>query len=333
MNNPKPKRHHYVPQFYLEYFACEVAPRRRILWVYDKDGGEPRAQTPRDTAVESGYYSIETKTGKTVVIEELLSKLETATAPILRRFQDSDEALSEPDIPVLAEFLAMLHLRGPRMLQVTSEFLTAHAYHFAENTAAQPEMVRKYIREKGAEMAFSGKPIPKEEELIESLSNAQEKFDIVVDRQYALLESLKACLVITKILYQMNWCLCRAPKNTFFLTSDSPLCVLAKTERGGLLFGSGFDRNNVQITFPISPHAAILIDRRHSQRRMAVGEAFVREANRNMALYAQRYVISHLSTRATLELALWASQTRTIPKLDRKVVMAELAARQDKSSG
>jgi hypothetical protein len=298
--------------------------------VHDKEGGDPRAQSPRDTAVESDFYSIETKTGKNIVIEESLSKIETVTAPILRRLQEVDQGLVQTDIPVLSEFLALLHVRGPRMLEVTSEFLTAEAYHFAEHAAANPDLIRQFIKEKGAEMAASGKPIPNEEEFIASLRNAEDKFDIVVNREYALLKALRACVVITKILHQMNWCLCWAPKDTFFLTSDSPLCVMAKTERGGLLFGSGFDRDNVQIVFPISPQAAILIDRRHSQRRMAVSDAFVRESNLHMAMYAQRFVISHLKTRATSNLVRWAAQTRAFPKLDRKVVMASLAARKDR---
>ena len=320
-----------MPQFYLEFFAREGEPGRRILWVHDKEGGEPRAQSPRDTAVESDYYSIATKAGKNVVIEESLSKIETATAPILRRLQEAGQALLETDIPVLSEFLALLHVRGPRMLEVTSEFLIAEAYHFFEHAAANPDLIRQFIKEKGAEMAARGKPIPNEEEFIAGLRNAEDKFDIVVNREHAVLKALTACVVVTNILHQMNWCLCWAPKDTFFLTSDSPLCVLAKPERGGLLFGSGFDRDNVQIVFPVSPKAAILIDRRHRQRRMAVGESFVRESNLHMAMYAQRFVISHIRTRTTSSLVRWAAQTRAFPKLDRKVVMASLAARKDKN--
>jgi Protein of unknown function (DUF4238) len=324
---PKPKRHHYVPRFYLDYFASEVSPGRRLLWAYDKAGGAPRPQTPKDTAVESNFYTVDTITGRTVAIEESFSELETAAAAVLKRLQDPGAELVESDILVLTEFLAMLHVRGPRMVQVSEEFLAAYALHVVEDAAVDPALIRRFLQDKRSELTKERKAVPSENELREILQKTDEQCDVVVNRQAALLEGLKAAEVIAPILYQMNWCLCRVSRNKAFITSDSPLCAFVRTSEKGILFGTGFDRPNFQIIFPISPQAAILIDRVHNQRCLTAGEAQVRDANRLMAWYAQRFVYSNVRSQATADLVRRASSTRSKPKLDRKVVKKFLAAR------
>src|SRR6266852_9825121 len=120
-------------------------------------------------------------------------------------------------------------------------------------------MSRRFLRDKGPGLAAQGKAVPTENELSEILQNAERHFDVVVNRQAALLEALRAAGVIAPILYQMNWCLCRASAKESFITSDSPLCVFVRSAEGRILFGTGFDRPNIQTIFPISPRAAILI--------------------------------------------------------------------------
>lgn len=324
---PKPKRHHYVPRFYLDYFANGISRGRRVLWAYDKAGGAPRPQAAKDTAVESNFYTIDTTSGPTVAIEESFSELETAAAAVLKRLQGPEAELTEHHILVLAQFLAMLHVRGPRMVRVSEEFFAAHAFYVVEEAAADPALIRRFLREKEFELTKEVKAAPTENELREILQKTEEQCDVVVNRQAALLEALKTAEVIVPILLQMNWCLCRASTKETFITSDSPLCVFVKKSNDRILFGTGFDRPNVQMIFPISPQAALLIDRYHTQHHLAVDEAAVKEANQLMVWYAERFVYSNSPSQAIADLMRRASSTRLKPKLDRKVVKEFLAAR------
>jgi len=54
-----PKRHHYLPRFYLKRFA-----QAGKLWVYDRQEDKYRHQTPQNTAVIGNYYSFTTPTGE-----------------------------------------------------------------------------------------------------------------------------------------------------------------------------------------------------------------------------------------------------------------------------
>jgi hypothetical protein len=76
------KRHHYVPQFYLQYFE---PAGQRALWVYDKEGGEARPQILKDAAVEFGFYAIENPLDDS--LEQSLQKIEDAAKPILDHCQ------------------------------------------------------------------------------------------------------------------------------------------------------------------------------------------------------------------------------------------------------
>ena len=63
------KRNHYVPQFYLKSFALPIPGHRKPkIWVYDKEGGPSRQQSPKDTAVMSDIYTIRNIEGSIIEI-------------------------------------------------------------------------------------------------------------------------------------------------------------------------------------------------------------------------------------------------------------------------
>ena len=67
-----PKRHHFLPKFYLEGFA-----RDGSLWLYDRHRRQFRPGTPGKTAVIGHYYALETESGeRDYSVEEFLSLVE-----------------------------------------------------------------------------------------------------------------------------------------------------------------------------------------------------------------------------------------------------------------
>lgn len=48
----KPKRHHFLPEFYLNGFT-----REGLLCVFDRETGEYRRQAPKNTAVIGHFYA------------------------------------------------------------------------------------------------------------------------------------------------------------------------------------------------------------------------------------------------------------------------------------
>jgi hypothetical protein len=108
MGKDNTKRSHYIPQFYQEYF---LSPGEKTFWVYDKEGGEPRPQQPKDTAVIGHLYRFQAG------LEGDFSKQEGMVKPILDRWHTPGVVPEPQEIPIVASFLAYLHTRGPRAIK------------------------------------------------------------------------------------------------------------------------------------------------------------------------------------------------------------------------
>ena len=307
------------------------AKGNQILWVYDKVGGEPRERTPYNTMAEYGFYSFENSTGDIDAVDNGLQKLESLAAPILARLQRPDAELTVEEIALLAHFLALMYARVPRTIKAIAELREIDAFERLKWVADQPDLLRRFREERRERL---GRDVQGEGELIDLLRNAEKHFRVEVDPKAALVDALKVAPSIAEFLYyRMNWCICRAPKNVFFITSDMPVCIFLPTAPGRGIFGGGVGQPDVEISFPVSPEILILIDYRHTQHHMAVSEAFVHTKNTHMSMTAERWVISHLRSRYVDQLVRRASVTRSHPKLNRETVGRMLAERTRKDRG
>lgn len=125
MTAPIPRRHHYVPQFYLHNFTtAKKEDKQPGFWIYDKAGGEPRRLTPLNTTVERDLYTFIKPDGTPDVTLEvdLFSRVEGWTQPILDRLIRRPN-LMEGDFEMLTLFIALLHVRVPRMIRATQEHM------------------------------------------------------------------------------------------------------------------------------------------------------------------------------------------------------------------
>lgn len=78
-----PKRHHYLPEFYLKKFT-----REKALWVYDIPSKQLRPQTPNDTGAIGYFNAMEDKDGnRSFIIEEALSQIEGAMGQVILKIE------------------------------------------------------------------------------------------------------------------------------------------------------------------------------------------------------------------------------------------------------
>ena len=326
MSNPK--RQHYVPTFYLEFFASEDG----TFWVYDKEGGPPRKQTPINTAVESYFYSVDTPEGeKNNYIEEELSKVESVTRPILAHWQTKGVRPQEREILQIAVFLALMHTRVPRSVQSAKEIgealMTAMVKEWAEDDV---EGMRKSW-ERFCEV--HGKPETLTFEKVLEFARSPEKsaqFRIELNKKAALGMSMEQTMAVRDQLLEMNWCLCTAPSQSFFITSDTPLNVFAPTGEDTAIFGGGLRRPGAEVALPLSPDVCLLLTWRHTQKRRRVKKNTVSEINRRTAFMAERFVISPLNTKQVGELVRKTAKTREMPKIDQEDVIKRYSSLKDR---
>ncbi|MGN3963736.1 DUF4238 domain-containing protein [Burkholderia gladioli] len=106
----QPRRHHFIPCFYLEGFCGENA---RGLAVYDRMRNAYRAQRPAEVAHRRDYYAYEDEQGNRFFdIEAALGEIETAASHSIRRVDNGNE-LTDDDRMVLATYVAFQYTRTP----------------------------------------------------------------------------------------------------------------------------------------------------------------------------------------------------------------------------
>src|SRR5262249_40358163 len=140
------------------------------------------------------------------------------------------------EIEVMAAFLAFLFSRGPRAVRMVRELEIATLVDLLQQVAKNPAEVKKlwerFVEAPGKAGSLS---LEQFQALLES---PLKDFEIAENNpQYPLSRSLLTTDDILPYLLDRNWCLCRAPSSSFFVTSDTPISVFEPTHNRAWAYG------------------------------------------------------------------------------------------------
>lgn len=310
------KRNHYLPKFYLHQFTQNND--NSIFWVHYKGEKKPRTQTPVNTGIEKHLYNVKKGDGSfdDSVEKYLLSPMEGKVGPIIKRLIASESRLENKDIPDLALFLSFMATRIPRSIQAAREVGETIIVYMMKDLLNKPDEIQKLIDEAKQE-GITGNDISAEV-FKNHLNDFENRYKISFDKKYATGLSLFSSIAVLKELINMNWCLCRAPSNTYFITSDCPLVCFVLNDDGSAMFGGGFGLLDAEVTFPLSPTRCLYLDRKHTHRYRAISKKVLQEINKRTAWVAKRFIISHIKSKYAQDLSDWASESLNYPKMDRE---------------
>lgn len=237
----EPRRHHYVPQFYLKRFADT---RGKIVQVRREDGKLVATSTVGKTAASNDFYTVELDDGaKSQEIEKFLSKLEADAAPII-------EAMVSGNLPEnearehLAIFLALQMNRGHDVRDLEQQAMTAITRMILR--VAPPEYIRETLREKGIEI---------DDDRIAAMKTA----DVTVTpRQNRSVEMmLRMAVELAPHFLALTWHIVRFER-PMLLTSDRPVTLWRRPSGPNDPYGVGIATAE-EIHFPISPKMSLLL--------------------------------------------------------------------------
>ena len=273
-----PKKHHFLPQFYLNNF--KVNPQRTKyprVFVTEKSI-EPRsfASPIHDTGCIRDYNTLDLEEARDrTSIEHVLSRVETIHSRVLSKLMSSCsiDTINRHDLSFL---IALMYCRVPKFKR------------YVQNA------MKKSVEIEGQLMFKKGQlPPPPPELATELRKRGLTRFEDIVTieiNNWAALSTMYRCAASRELrqpLSEMDIDVMSAPKDSFFITGDTPVAVY-----GGALYDK-----SVEVTFPVGPNLMILLSRNgkgDQGRDISVEELY--EYNRRTVIMSDRYLYSHTSS-------------------------------------
>ena len=279
-----PKRHHYLPQFYLTNFC-----QNGSLWVFDRERSEYRQQTPKNTALKQHYYTVESSDGeKNTQIEGLLSLIEGRAKGVLEKLTSRLEITIE-EKEEFALFTAFMMNRVPVFEKSVNELQEGLIRRIGNLMFADEERVQQMINERESETGE--KPEISAKELVAFYQSGE--FDIEVHRNESLRLMLSMSTELANLFRQMNWGVFHAPAKTAFMTTDAPFVLLPPENWKPDFYGYGIITRGTRKLLPLSPEAClIMFDHGDQLFHRDIDSASVRKINLILARHSDRFVIA-----------------------------------------
>lgn len=228
-NKNTPKRHHFVPRWYLELF---VNPADGFLELFDKSQKKWRRQKPNKVMVINNYYrQLWAPEGTDVNIIEII--LGSQIEPQAKNAFDkifNQEQLSNEDVGALIAFIEIQRLRVPQEAKKANQLTEA--------------LMLKYIHEhpdfKDISIIFKTLPI---------------KIEILAPVRFEYMKTVIG--VFSSIIPHMLWEIVTPEHGSSFLTTDSPVTLYNSAFLPP--FEPGIKHAGTQVIFPLSPKKLLIL--------------------------------------------------------------------------
>ena len=248
--NSLPRKHHYVPQFYLQGFTVN-GKKDGQLWVLDKKTGEQWQSTVKKSARQTDLYRVEMEDGGSPAsLENALSKIESMLAPILLR---TIEKRSLPEGQIFDLFLnmvALMALRVPAFLTFSNRIGTTLVRQLGHTLIATPEAWKATtdrMRAKGIEL-----PEISYEEMKQFVESDDYSIDVDLGQNWLAQMLIDSSRPMLSHLSRRRWYLTVvAPDAPDIICSDNPVS-LSRTPMFPSGENVGFAMPGTLLLFPVN---------------------------------------------------------------------------------
>jgi len=283
------KRHHYIPQFYLNGFVDHN--NEPYIWVYDKKGNNIIKSTAKDIAVTEHYFSFKDISGikDSDSIENFIAELEGIAASILKKIFNNN-TLNDNEKMDFAYFVALMMVRVPNFRENIETAFAETAKIFMQFSASHKgnfeAMVKRYQEQTGNDL---GMPI---EEARQVYLNLDKHYKLKTNPQISLAMSLNHIKDYARLFFNMKWLFLRATTEYKFLSGDNPLYYFDPTHNPRSFYGVGLCNKNIEVTLPLSQDLCALGTWHGKEGYLQATNQLVKIANQKTVIASLRFVFS-----------------------------------------
>jgi hypothetical protein len=279
---PATEDQHFIPKSYLKGFT-----EKKVLWVCEQ-GKSIRASKPKEEANRPDYYTYERDGERDDSTERTLQKIESVVAPTLqkignRQFQLTDTARNE-----LYYFTALMFARVPAWREHLDRL-------FSEITKEQQiklaqEKDKFYASLKDFEIN-TGKTLDKDYEQLRQWVLKGEYEIKQTSVGFNLRSMFESVQHVAEMLLEYDYQLLYAPKDYYFVTSDTPVLTILPQPGKAAYLGVGFGLKRTEAYFPLNKRVCLRLKRdRKSAEKHELHIRAIESLNRTIMANASKYL-------------------------------------------
>ena len=276
-----PRKHHYLPQFYLEGFKIQPQEGKKPhIWQIEKSGDQAYySPAIGDTCCIRDYHSldIEDENPDHKAVETLLSNLEAEQADITRTIQET-KCINVAQVEPLSAFISLMRYRVP-----------AFAGHIEKSLQSMVLDTFKIMYQAGA---FDAPPPELQAEF--DSKGIDDSLHVSISNWKILKHMFEVGLGAESIglLAEYNYHVYCAKDASFFITSDNPVALYHPEYNKIRPYGVGLAMKGVEVTFPLSSDTLIRAGHELESGTSIASAEEVEEFNRRTIVMSERYVFA-----------------------------------------
>ncbi len=282
-----PKRHHFLPRFYLEGFT-----EGGVLAVYDRIVNTVRVQNPVNTGVIGHFYTFEDADGrKRFEVEKMLSECEAKASIVIEKLSQQRD-ITDDDRADLAIFVALACFRTPDVIDSLKLFNSNLIRDIADRMFSRVAEVKERMRVTPGAPSDEDALHDEAQELVDFVRNGNCK--VTTQHAWAIGTAMQTALKIAPILAGRNWiAIHRDTDKKSFVTCDAPVMLTTVAQPpGGFWGGIGFANPDAMVAFPMTQACAlVMFGRDGAFQHRSVSAEQIRNFNMAIADRCQRFVI------------------------------------------
>jgi hypothetical protein len=273
-----PKKHHFLPQFYLRGFRIQPqASKFPHIWMIRKAPYPKSISAPiGDTGCIADYHTLDKDpmNKDRSSLEKVFQKGEDEQARAIREVLEC-KCISPKNKAVLALFVSIMRCRVPSFKRSIEKSL--------QNT----------LRSTSRMMLRSGRCPPPPPEIVELMKEyGDDIFRFEISNWMLLFQMVTAGVKSNApaILKRMSYSLIEATEGAEFVTCDSPVSLYVPKYEARKPYGVGLLDKEVEVAIPLTRQFLLMASWRDMPSHQVVGGGNVREFNRRTIITCDRYV-------------------------------------------
>lgn len=249
------RRHHTVPRFYLERFAC--AHRKGRLLVLDASTRKHFHAKPEDLTVERDFNRVDADGVEPDALEAALGEIESEFSHAVRRTVEGKNFASDEDKIVIANFAAVLMIRNPRFRSLMARLHEDVAKSVLRLQVANKDRWEKTQARMQADGYLDGRPAVNYDEYKEFVE--KDEYDIRFPREYYIAHEMKLLQTIPQLVARRGWQVFVASASSGgFVCCDHPATLIwSDPEMWKSPYSPGLGLAGTHLLFPLSTTVAV----------------------------------------------------------------------------